>query len=530
MLRHLSGGGRVGRTPLLVLLAVAIVGGFPPPLTAQDAAPAVAIRAGTVHPVSGPPIEDGVVLIRGSRIVAVGSAADVEIPDGATVFEHPDGHVYPGLVDALSTAFAGEVIGDGNVDAGAAVGTALNPFDEPSGELVRSGVTTAYVANRSGAAWRGQGALIRPQDGGFVPFPEADPRAVHLRLTTGPGAGHPLQRIEQLDAQLRELEQLESYEKAFEDHAKKLEEYEKKFAEYLEWHRKRAKDGKSKTGEEKPPEGEGGDAKPATERPAGGEGRRGGERRGGRRGGRGGPPAGGEPAEQKPAAGETAKPAGDGEKPAEAAKETEEKAPERPKYPPEPKRDPGKDALIELRDGKLRLFVEAHRPDEVRRALELAREKQLRGIVLEYATGAAGLVEELAASGTAVIVDSALPPDLSRRGETAERFAPDDLEGESLAARLAAADVPFAIGSGSIARARHLPCLVAEAVGQGVPIETALRAVTLTPAQILGIGDRVGSLEPNKLADVLVTSHRIESSDARVLRVISAGRTVHEAR
>ncbi len=82
----------------------------------------------------------------------------------------------------------------------------------------------------------------------------------------------------------------------------------------------------------------------------------------------------------------------------------------------------------------------------------------------------------------------------------------------------------------SYATRADVGALVAEAVGQGVPIGIAVRAVTLTPAEILGVGDRVGSLEPDKLADVLVTSHPLESSDARVLRVISAGRTVHEAR
>ena len=61
---------------------------------------AVVLEAGTVHPVSGPAIENGVVVIRGERIVAVGKKGDVEVPENATLRSFPTAHLYPGLVDA----------------------------------------------------------------------------------------------------------------------------------------------------------------------------------------------------------------------------------------------------------------------------------------------------------------------------------------------------------------------------------------------------------------------------------------------
>ena len=60
----------------------------------------VAIRGETVHTMTGPPIEDGVVVIRDGKISAVGRAADVVIPEG---FEVLRGRVVtPGLIDARS--------------------------------------------------------------------------------------------------------------------------------------------------------------------------------------------------------------------------------------------------------------------------------------------------------------------------------------------------------------------------------------------------------------------------------------------
>src|SRR5438093_7553258 len=58
------------------------------------------IRAGTVHPVTVPPIADGAVLVddRG-KLAAVGPAATVPAPDGARLLEFPDGAIVPGLVN-----------------------------------------------------------------------------------------------------------------------------------------------------------------------------------------------------------------------------------------------------------------------------------------------------------------------------------------------------------------------------------------------------------------------------------------------
>src|SRR5437762_1937256 len=70
-----------------------------------DAPGVYAITGGTVHPVSGPPIPNGVVIIRGGLIEAVG--AGLAVPADAAVIDAKGGQVYPGLIDAeTSLGFA----------------------------------------------------------------------------------------------------------------------------------------------------------------------------------------------------------------------------------------------------------------------------------------------------------------------------------------------------------------------------------------------------------------------------------------
>lgn len=61
----------------------------------------IAIKAKKIVTVSGQSIENGVILVKGSKIAAVGST--VSIPEGATVHEYTDAIVYPGLINAFTT-------------------------------------------------------------------------------------------------------------------------------------------------------------------------------------------------------------------------------------------------------------------------------------------------------------------------------------------------------------------------------------------------------------------------------------------
>ena len=223
----------------------------------------------------------------------------------------------------------------------------------------------------------------------------------------------------------------------------------------------------------------------------------------------------------KPSA--TAKP---GAKPAAAA--SKDTGPKRPTYPKKPREDLQKEALNKVLDGDLPLRIEAHRVDELRAALNLQREKEIPLVVLEQAYGADRVAEDIAEAGATVVLTDVLPFSLGAPGDTRNAYAKFDPT--ALPSKLNAAGVPFAIAGGTARLSAMLPMMAAAAVGRGLPEDAALRAITLTPAEILGIAKDTGSLTRNKFADVIVTNGPLFASDSRVLLVISKGRTEYEAK
>lgn len=93
-----------------------------------------------------------------------------------------------------------------------------------------------------------------------------------------------------------------------------------------------------------------------------------------------------------------------------------------------------------------------------------------------------------------------------------------------VAGKLQKAGVKFCISTGDTgAEARDLPYHAGIASAFGLPKEEALKAVTLYPAQILGIADKVGSLEVGKMANVVVTSGDILEPTTKVLHLFIRG-------
>jgi imidazolonepropionase-like amidohydrolase len=94
------------------------------------------------------------------------------------------------------------------------------------------------------------------------------------------------------------------------------------------------------------------------------------------------------------------------------------------------------------------------------------------------------------------------------------------------AAELAKAGVKFAFATGDNANVRQVPFQAAMSVAWGLSQDDALRALTLNAADILGIGDKLGSLEPGKIGNLLIT--RGDPLDVRSLitHVIIEGRNV----
>lgn len=149
--------------------------------------------------------------------------------------------------------------------------------------------------------------------------------------------------------------------------------------------------------------------------------------------------------------------------------------------------------------GERTVRFHAYAPDDVLAALRVAREFDLRAVI-EGGYGAHLVAGPLAEAGVPVV----LGPAVSGSARTAR--APDAFartaEG---AARLHGAGVPVALSTdGGRGRAVTVEAIVAR--GHGLAPETALRAVTLDAARILGVAGRLGSLEPGKDADLVVWS------------------------
>lgn len=159
------------------------------------------------------------------------------------------------------------------------------------------------------------------------------------------------------------------------------------------------------------------------------------------------------------------------------------------------------EAMRPLFDGTLPLFVHAHSMAQIEAALAFAKEAQLK-IVLVGGRDAWRMAPQLKETDTPVIIalSTALPP---RRGDPYDSAF-------SNAARLHEAGVRFCIAthgrSSEAPHERNLPYEAAMAAAFGLPKEEALKAVTLYPAQLLGVADQLGSLEPGKSATLIVTN------------------------
>lgn len=515
------------------------------------------IEAGMVHPVSGPPIENGVVVIRGERILAIGQQGDLQLPPNTTVHKFPEGHVYPGLIDASTDAFTDAGLQrDSRLNGGSKIADGLVWTGDRDDQLVQHGVTTAYVNVRSSAQVRGQGAIVRPRASGFELWEDKEQAALQLRMAAGTGSSHPLQRQAALQAAGRLFDGLEEFRDAKEKFDKDLEKYNEEFEKYLAHHKK--KNGKEDKPKAEPTkEGEArkeGEKKPAEARP----GRRPGGRRrppqGGGEGGNGGEreelsaetvekalatmmalvgqpeqaaSAPQDPRRSRRSAPSPSSPQGkpSGAKPSGGDKKKDD-GPKRPKYPKKPRPDEQKDALAKVVDGVMPLRIEAHRVEEIRAALRLQRDNDVPLVVLEQAYGAGSIANEIAEQGATVVLTNVMPSALGLPDDKRNPFAEYDLT--KLPHHLDAAGVPFAIASGRARLASVLPMMGASAVGAGLSPEAALRALTLTPAEILGIAEDTGSLARNKFADVLVTSGPLFASDSKVMLVMSKGRTEFE--
>lgn len=183
-----------------------------------------------------------------------------------------------------------------------------------------------------------------------------------------------------------------------------------------------------------------------------------------------------------------------------------------------PDRDLKLEAMLPVISGEIPLLIHAHRADDIVTGLRIADEFHLK-VIIQHGTEAHKIPEELVLRGTPAVIG----PSLSSRAKV-------ELKDRSFktAGVLAQAGVKVALMTDHpVVPVQYLPLLAALNVKEGMDEEEALRAITINPAQILGIADRVGSLEAGKDADIIVLSGSPLDWRTKVELVLISGSIVY---
>ncbi len=175
---------------------------------------------------------------------------------------------------------------------------------------------------------------------------------------------------------------------------------------------------------------------------------------------------------------------------------------------------------------QMKVVLPGDDPTRIRRVLDLAAAYRL-DMILSGGAEAAGIASLLKERGIPVLL-SVKYPEKERDGDPELREELNDLrrriEAPANAAALARAGVKFAFQSGDMANPKDFIRNVGKAVEAGLDRDAALRALTLAPAEILGVADRYGSIDRHKAANLVLATGDIFKSETRVKVVFIDGR------
>ena len=194
-----------------------------------------------------------------------------------------------------------------------------------------------------------------------------------------------------------------------------------------------------------------------------------------------------------------------------------------------PSFDPALEAMKPALAGQLPVAFDAGLQREIVRALDMAKEFKLSPIIVG-GIEADLAADELKAANAKVLFNvnypsrsRALPPD----ADEAVRELRLRAHAPKTPAGLAKAGIPFAFSGAGLSSAGDFVRNVARAVREGLSEEAALRALTLDAAKIAGAGERIGSLERGKIANVIVTSGDLFNEATRIRHVFVDGQMVN---
>ncbi len=191
-----------------------------------------------------------------------------------------------------------------------------------------------------------------------------------------------------------------------------------------------------------------------------------------------------------------------------------------------PRFDRTEQALAEALEDHVLVLIPANNARQIRRALELADRWHVSG-VLYGGQMSYEVANEIAAKKLPVLLDLKWP-------EAEKDADPDEVpslntlrfrdRAPSSPAALAKAGVKFAFYSGAITAPKDMLKAAKKSIDAGLSPDAAIRAFTLTPAEIFGVADRLGSIETGKIANLVVADGDIFDEKTKIKFVFVDGR------
>jgi hypothetical protein len=197
-----------------------------------------------------------------------------------------------------------------------------------------------------------------------------------------------------------------------------------------------------------------------------------------------------------------------------------------------PSYDANLDALVPVVRGQLPAFFAASNENEIRRAVDIAKEFDLK-LTIVGATEAFRTMDALKGARP-LVVSVDFPQAMEVTGwayrgavrrelnDSASRDASVRKVVEANAAALNKAGIKFALAPGAL-RPNDFIANVHKAIDAGLPRDVAVEALTIRAAEIAGVGDQLGSIEPGKIADLVVSDGPALAQNARIRTVFVDG-------